>query len=216
MHYQDSFDALDEILQIGENLEVDLALQSGDLFHDLYPTHQCICKTLRIFDSHVFGDKTHRFNYYPIEGVDSSYVNLLSGKMNVNLENKKVKLPIVGIHGNHDYPMKTLKDSAYEMLSITKCVTYIGRVHELKNPVFKPTIFVRDGVALVVYGIGYIKDLTLLRILGSRQYTFEPVPDEIINKYQIFKVLLFHQNRYKVCIFFILGRCKRSPELCQV
>lgn len=94
--------------------------------------------------------------------------------------------------------MKTLKDSAYEMLSITKCVTYIGRVHELTNPVFKPTIFLRDGLALVVYGIGYIKDITLLRILDSRQYTFEPVPEEISRKYRCFKVLLFHQNRYKV------------------
>jgi hypothetical protein len=100
--------------------------------------------------------------------------------------------------------MKTLKDSAYEMLSITKCITYIGRVHELMNPVFKPSIFLRDGLALVVYGIGYIKDLTLLRILDSGNYTFEPVPDEISKKYKLFKVLLFHQNRYKVwlCVMY--------------
>lgn len=110
-----------------------------------------------------------------------------------------MRLPIVGIHGNHDYPMKTnLQNSAYDMLSITKCVSYIGRVHELSHPVFRPTIFLREKVALVVYGIGHIKDTTLIRILEERRYTVEPVPPEISQKYKCVRVLLFHQNRFKV------------------
>lgn len=109
-----------------------------------------------------------------------------------------MKFPIVGIHGNHDYPMKTLRDSAYEMLSITKSISYIGRVHEITKPVFKPTIFLRDQLALVVYGIGYIKDLTLLRILEAKEYVIEPIPEEVLRRYTCFKILLFHQNRFKV------------------
>ena len=77
--------------------------------------------------------------------------------------------------------MKThLQNSAYDMLSITKCVSYIGRVHELNHPVFKPTIFLRDQIAFVVYGIGHIKDNTLMTILQERRYTIEPVPVEVV------------------------------------
>lgn len=125
-------------------------------------------------------------------------MNLLSGTPKLPAS-KKVKLPIVGIHGNHDYPMKTnLKNSAYDMLSITKCVTYIGRVHELSDPVFKPTIFLREKIALIIYGIGHIKDTTLISILEQKKYTIEEVPSEITSKYKCVKILLFHQNRYKV------------------
>ena len=83
MVYKDSFETLDEILDIGDQLEVDLALQSGDLFHELYPSHECICKTLRIFEKYVFGERVHKFKYFPIEGVDHSFVNLLSGRLSI-------------------------------------------------------------------------------------------------------------------------------------
>jgi hypothetical protein len=84
------------------------------------------------------------------------------------------------------------------MLSITKCVTYIGRVHELSNPVFSPTIFLRDQIALVIYGVGHIKDTILIKIFEEKRYKFEEVPAEITSNYKCMKVLLFHQNRYKV------------------
>lgn len=163
----------------------------------------------------MFGEKEHLFNYYPQKGVDHSFMNLRSGNLQLQ-ESKKVKLPIVGIHGNHDYPMKTnLQNSAYDMLSITKCVSYIGRVHELSHPVFHPTIFLRDRVALVIYGIGHIKDTSLITILDERRYTIEPVPPEIEKNYKCVKILLFHQNRFKVREPSP-GRRKRSFKLHQV
>jgi metallophosphoesterase superfamily enzyme len=77
---EDSFDTLEEILSIGERENVDFALQSGDLFHDLYPSHDCICKTLRIFEKHVFGEKERTFHHYPLRGEDGNSLNFLSGK----------------------------------------------------------------------------------------------------------------------------------------
>lgn len=71
---------MDEILQVGLSRGCDFALQSGDLFHELYPSCKCICKTLRLFEKHVFGDKELGFTNYPVEGYDQSYLNFQSGK----------------------------------------------------------------------------------------------------------------------------------------
>src|SRR3990167_1798020 len=181
----------EEVLLIGEDDGVDLALQSGDLYHDLYPTHECICKTLRIFEKFVFGQKEHSFKHYCFEGDDPGELNFLSS-------NKQVKLPIIGIHGNHDYPMRMSRDSAYEMLSITKNINYIGKTDDQGNLVLKPTIFYKKSVAVAVYGIGYIKDIILATILKSKKYTVVPVPDQILSTHKVMKILLFHQNRCKI------------------
>jgi DNA repair exonuclease SbcCD nuclease subunit len=182
---------LEEILQIAENENVDLALQSGDLYHDLYPSHECICKTLRIFERYVFGQKDHDFKHYCFPGDDPEALNYLSS-------NKQIKLPIIGIHGNHDYPMRMSRDSAYEMLSITKNINYIGKTDDQGSLVLKPTIFYKKSVAVAVYGIGYIKDIILSSILKSKKYQVVPVPDEINSKYKVMRILLFHQNRCKL------------------
>ena len=78
---QDSFETLEEILRIGHNHGADLALQSGDLFHDLFPSQNTLCNTLKIFEDKVFGEKEHHFRYYAQAGVDHSYMNLLSGTL---------------------------------------------------------------------------------------------------------------------------------------
>lgn len=206
---------MEEILKIGNDIGADFALQSGDLFHDLSPSQNCLCRTLKIFEEQVFGEREHKFKYYEQSGVNHEYMNLLASKLYLQAS-KRVKLPVVGIHGNHDYPMQaSLTHSAYDMLSITKCVSYIGRVHELSAPVFTPSIFLRGGVAVAVYGVGHIKDVIMMKILEEKRYTFEPIPPEISKKYKCLKILLFHQNRFKVRSSNRGRRRKRSTELDQ-
>lgn len=185
---------------------MDLGLQSGDLFHDLYPTHDCICKTLRIFEKFVFGSKTHRFRVELSPDDSIANYNFLS-------EEKKVKLPIIGIHGNHDYPMQISRDSAYEMLSITKNITYIGKADQLGRLRLKPVVLVSSvsNVVLAVYGIGYIKDSLLIPILEKKNYDIELVPEHLRTSHKCVRVLLFHQNRFKV-IAVHAGRHHRSTE----
>jgi double-strand break repair protein MRE11 len=120
-------------------------------------------------------------------------------------ENKQVKLPIVGIHGNHDYPMQLSKDSAYEMLSITKNISYIGKFPDLTKIVMRPTIFYKENIAIAVYGVGYIKDAILIPILTEGKYEVEPVPEEVNKQFLVFRILLFHQNRHK-------GDCTGAPN----
>ncbi len=80
----DTFNTLEEILRIGVEKEVDIALQSGDLYHELFPTHSCMCRTLRIFEKYVFGDKKHGFQYIPPEGLENIKMNFELGKCFIN------------------------------------------------------------------------------------------------------------------------------------
>lgn len=203
---KDSFEALEEILEIGERHQVDLGLQSGDLYHDLYPSHECICKTLRIFEKFVFGSRSHRFRVELSAEDSSANYNFLS-------EEKKVKLPIIGIHGNHDYPMQMSRDSAYEMLSITKNITYIGKTDQLGRLRLKPVVLVStvSNVVLAVYGIGYVKDSLLIPILEKKNYDIELIPEHLRTSHKCIRVLLFHQNRFKVFLAHT-GRCHGSAQ----
>lgn len=190
---EDSFEALEEILEIGTRNSVDLALQSGDLFHDLYPSHDCICRTLRIFEKFVFGARTNNFKIELGPDDRAETFNFLS-------EEKKVKLPIIGIHGNHDYPMQLSRDSAYEMLSITKNISYIGKSEHLGRLRLRPVVLVSSLARVVVgiYGIGYIKDSLLIPILEKGLYDLEEIPNHVVRSRKCLKVLLLHQNRFKV------------------
>lgn len=93
--------------------------------------------------------------------------------------------------------MQASKDSAYEMLSITKNINYIGKIDNQGNLVMKPTILIKEGLLVAVYGIGYIKDTILISMLTQGMYTIEPIPEDLRRKYSVFKILLFHQNRFK-------------------
>lgn len=114
-----------------------------------------------------------------------------------HIDNKKVQFPIISIHGNHDYPVQLSKDSPMEMLSITKILSYIGKVQNFSDIVFRPTIFLKGKVAVCIYGIGHIKDSILVEIFKTGKYRFEPVPEEVWKHYNCIKILLMHQNRDK-------------------
>jgi double-strand break repair protein MRE11 len=84
-----------------------------------------------------------------------------------------------------------------EMLSITKILSYIGKVQNFSDIVFRPTIFLKGKVAVCIYGIGHIKDSILVEIFRTGKYRFESVPEEVWNNYKCIKILLMHQNRDK-------------------
>ncbi len=184
-----------------------MGLQSGDLYHDLYPSHECICKTLRIFEKFVFGSRSHRFRVELSQHDSSANYNFLS-------EEKKVKLPIIGIHGNHDYPMQISRDSAYEMLSITKNITYIGKADHLGRLRLKPVVLVStvSNMVLAVYGIGYVKDSLLIPILEKKNYDIELIPEQLRSTHKCIRVLLFHQNRYKVLLDHEGRQCRSTEQ----
>ena len=94
--------------------------------------------------------------------------------------------------------MELSRDSAYEMLSITRNINYIGKLLQENTVVFKPYLFMRDGVCLALYGLGYMKETILMPILKSGNYTIEPIPQDVYSSHKVLKVLLFHQNRHKV------------------
>ena len=51
----DSFRTFNEMLETANNLNVDLVLLGGDLFHDNRPSASTYFKTSQILNKHVFG-----------------------------------------------------------------------------------------------------------------------------------------------------------------
>lgn len=58
---EDSFLALEEILEIGVENEVDFVLLGGDLFHENKPTRRCIVKVMDLFRRYSLGPKPVQF-----------------------------------------------------------------------------------------------------------------------------------------------------------
>ena len=88
----DSFEALEEVLKIANENNVDFLLLGGDLFHEINPSQECLYKCINLLQNNIYGEKPPSFK------VISDH------KPNFDNENIKVQLPIFIIHGNHDYP----------------------------------------------------------------------------------------------------------------
>ena len=87
----DSFDAFEEVVQIGKSYNVDFVILAGDLFNDVNPSQRCLFKCVSLLEKYVFGDR-------PINFLINRY------KPNYSNENMNIELPMFAIHGSHDYP----------------------------------------------------------------------------------------------------------------
>ena len=57
----DSFRTFEEIFQIAKELQVDLVLLGGDLFHDNKPTRNTLVRAMNIIQEYSFCDDPVRF-----------------------------------------------------------------------------------------------------------------------------------------------------------
>ena len=55
--FMDSFDTLEEVLQIGKERKVDFCLQGGDLFDEQKPSVKTISQANKILNKYVFAAK---------------------------------------------------------------------------------------------------------------------------------------------------------------
>lgn len=90
---EDSFVAIEEVLQTALQHDIDFIILGGDLFHQHYPSKESLNKALQLFKNYTLGEKTHNFQVtespFPLNILDPSI---------------RVRLPVFIIHGNHDNP----------------------------------------------------------------------------------------------------------------
>jgi len=144
----DSFTHLSEAFSIMQEENIDLVLVSGDLFDKQTPTPE------------VFYEAINLFNKINIEN-----------KLNLKAEDRILKIPMIGIPGNHEYRGKEYK-STIELLEITGFIKYLhGDSITINN--------------VSVFGLSGIPDKYALDVLKK----WNPIP--IPNNYNI---LLVHQS----------------------
>lgn len=189
--FQDSFEAVEEILQRAKDEKVDFVIQGGDLFHDANPSLEVLNKGMEVFTNTIYGKKEHD---YKIKNLDKSCSSLNLYDRNIN-----IAVPVFSIHGNHDYPTNSNWKSVLEILKTTNLINYFGKKNELDFLIFDPIFFVkktaRGKIGIALYGLGNCEHQKLGRVFRERKYKIRK-PDDY-NEVEYTSIMVMHQNRYK-------------------
>ena len=124
----DSWKTFDEVMTIAEEREVDMVLQSGDLFHINKPSKKSMYQVMRILRSHCLGDKPCELELLsdPGETFDDGFNTVNYEDPNIN-----ISIPMFAISGNHDDSTGDSLLSPMDVLNVSGLLNHFGRV--LKN-----------------------------------------------------------------------------------
>lgn len=185
----DSFEAFEEMLQIGRERKVDAILHCGDLFHDNKPSRNTLFKTIELLRKNCIGNDDCMIEYLSDARIDfdSQY-----DSVNFQDPNFNISLPVFAIHGNHDDPAGEGHLSAWNILAATRLVNYFGRSPEVDDIKLSPLLLRKGTTAIALYGLGNIRDERLHRTFLQKKVSFL-TPNDSENEW--FNVLMFHQNR---------------------
>jgi len=148
----DSFNQLSEAFSILEEENVDLVLAPGDLFDRKIPTPE------------VFYEAIHLFNHIKIEN-----------KINLKFNNELLKIPMIGILGNHEYVGKDYK-STLELMEVMGFSKFMHASSITIN---------QDNEKVSVFGLSGIPDKYAIDVLKTWNPT--PVPGS-------YNILMVHQS----------------------
>jgi double-strand break repair protein MRE11 len=131
-----------QVLAKAVELDVDLVLLGGDLFHENKPSRTTIVKAISSLKRHCFHSRDISFRILSnqaenfVSGCVAAPLGLAhAGKgplalcrvANTEDSSQKVGLPVFTIHGNHDDPSGVDNLSAVDILSSCGLVNYFGK-----------------------------------------------------------------------------------------
>lgn len=154
----DSFLALQEVLEHAVETRPDIILLGGDLFHDHVPSMSTMYRTMKLLDTHVKGDCVREFE-----------TDNYQGTLNYMKDNDKIRLPIFIIHGNHDDPVAEY--TSLELLDLAGLLNYFTHtIDEITgNLIVHPILFTKGTTRVALYGIGNIKDDVCHRLFAENR-----------------------------------------------
>lgn len=172
---EDSFNTFTEIMKVAKQENVDLILQSGDLFDENRPSRNTYNKTLKILKEYCLGDTKPDFTALP--------------PLNCQSPKHEVSLPILSIHGNHDDPSGFNSVSPLDVLHSSGLINYFGKVESVDEIEVNPILITGDK-KIAIFGIGHIKDRRIQKTFTTKKVVYNrPVGDDWFN------ILMVHQNR---------------------
>ncbi|KRX01711.1 hypothetical protein PPERSA_01581 [Pseudocohnilembus persalinus] len=201
---EDSFNAFDEVLQSAKQMQANIVLLGGDLFHEAEPSQNTLTKTANILFKNVLGDGNINFSYEQKNpNFDEKNKNSLQQqyiKPNFACEDMNIGLPIFIINGNHDYPTNLFNEtSPLDLLDNIKLLNYFGKSYgNSKQTIVEPLLFQTQGeqnkkIKVAIYGLGYQKEIYLREKIQTGNLIFKK-PD---NYQDYLNILVVHQNRFK-------------------
>ena len=185
----DSFEAFEELLQIGKERQVDAILHCGDLFHDNKPSRKTLFKTIELIRKYCTGDNECLLEYLSDPLVDFG-VNY--DAVNFQDPNYNISIPFFAIHGNHDDPTGDGNLSAWNILAATRLVNYFGKSSEVDDIKISPVLLSKGTNFVALYGLGNIRDERLHRTFLQKKVNFL---HSLEGNFNWFNLLMFHQNR---------------------
>ncbi|MAG18141.1 MAG: hypothetical protein CL944_01570 [Candidatus Diapherotrites archaeon] len=156
----DCFDNLHQAIELCLEGKVDLMVLPGDIFHIPMPSHNTLFNSIKSFSTAKKG---------------SSSVKLFLEKDNEKKEINFSGVPILAIHGNHEYRGKETK-TALDVLDLSGLVVYFhaGMISAEK-----------ENEKTCIFGLGAVPEKQALEVLNY----WNPKPKE-----NACNLLLFHQG----------------------
>ena len=185
---EDSFVAFEEILQHARENEVDFILLGGDLFHDTKPSQTVLLKCTELLRKYCLGPREIKLKF--LSDPEVIFKHCAYKTVNFEDPNLNISMPVFSIHGNHDDPSFGAIGSM-DLLSTSGLVNYFGKWTNLTKVVIPPLILKKGSTHIAIYGLSYINDQRLSRLLRDSKVDLLR-PTEIEN---CFNILVLHQNR---------------------
>ncbi|AOA63668.1 Subunit of the MRX complex with Rad50p and Xrs2p [Komagataella phaffii CBS 7435] len=185
----DSWKTFEEIMLLAKDRDVDMVLQSGDLFHVNKPTKKSMYHVMRILRSNCYGEKPIEFELLsdPSLCLDNRGFNY----PNYEDPNINVSVPFFAISGNHDDATGDDNLSPLDVLSVSGLMNYFGRVVDNDNINVKPLLFQKGRTKLALYGMSNIRDERMFKTFRDGRVTFS-TPG--IQTDSWFNLMCVHQN----------------------
>lgn len=185
----DSWKTFHEILSIAKANDVDMILQSGDLFHLNKPSKKSMYQVMKSLRSTLMGDKPCELELLS----DPSQVFQYNEFTNVNYEdpNLNVSIPMFAISGNHDDSSGDQLLTPMDLLHVSGLVNHFGKTLVTDHIQLTPLLFQKGTTKLALYGLQSIREERLFRTFkeGGVEFNIPTVRDG-----EWFNLMCLHQN----------------------
>jgi double-strand break repair protein MRE11 len=186
----DSWKSFHEVMCLAKELDVDMVLHAGDLFHENKPSRKSMYQVMRSLRMNCLGDKPCE-----LEMLSDASENFQGVFDHVNYEDPdiNVAIPVFAIHGNHDDPSGEGHLAALDLLQVSGLVNYYGRTPESDNISVKPVLLQKGHTKLALYGMSNVRDERLFRTFRDGRVKFYQPGTQ---RDDWFNLMSVHQNHH--------------------
>jgi double-strand break repair protein MRE11 len=187
----DAWKTFEEIMNLARSEDVDMVLQSGDLFHINKPSKKSMYHVMRTLRRTCFGDRPCE-----LEMLSDPSAVFDDGVNSVNYEdpNLNISVPVFSISGNHDDASGAGLLSPLDLLNVSGLVNHFGRVIQNDQIEVTPLLLQKGMTKLALYGMASVRDERLFKSFQEKKVKFQR-PNVLMDEW--FNLMCVHQNHIR-------------------